>query len=253
LESYYDYVSSNYDIKGTLPFVIGEAFNGSPIILDMATNPHLLVAGSTGSGKSVLLHTLIVNALKRDDVELYLSDTKKVEFNIYNSEKFSDHVMIRSFDYNSTLDMLNYIHGEMERRYTILSKYEPLKDRYKKPSFSKMLIIIDEVSDLMLFDKNKVFEDVVVKLAQKARAVGIFIVLATQRPSVDVLTGLIKANFPARISFKVSSKIDSRVILDATGAESLAGKGDAIINNSVYNYTRFQSAFINQLDIAKNY
>jgi len=249
-ETYYDYVNKNHELRGKLPFVIGEAFNGDPIIMDMALNPHLLVAGSTGSGKSVFLHTLIANAFKRDDVELYLSDTKKVEFSIYDKEMFSGKIMYSAYDYKTTLIMLGYLHEEMERRYCILSTHN---DSMRTPYFSNILVIIDEVSDLILFDKSRAFEASIVKLAQKARAVGIHVVLATQRPSVDILTGIIKVNFPARVAFKVSSKVDSRVILDASGAESLAGKGDGIINNAAFNFIRFQSTFTNQHEVMKNF
>jgi DNA segregation ATPase FtsK/SpoIIIE, S-DNA-T family len=246
---YYEQVSKEQRLTGTLPFIIGEKYSGEPLILDMATNPHLLVAGTTGSGKSVLLHTLIANAMKRTDTDLYLSDTKRVEFGLYDSARLSA-IKTCAFDFKSTMCMLNEVYTIMEKRYEYLGKYNTsLDDSY----FSKIIIILDEVSDLILLSKTRDFEKMVVRLAQKARAAGIYMVLATQRPSSEILTGLIKANFAARIAFKVASRVDSRVILDEPGAETLAGKGDGIINNSVYSYLRFQSTFITPQEIINKY
>ena len=250
-KEYNDYVFYNYPLNGIMPFVIGEACNGQPIIMDMAENPHLLVAGSTGSGKSVLLHSLIANALNRNDTEIYLSDTKKIEFIHYNKDRKYNNIVFNASDYDATLYMLQNLYEEMEQRYTMLSSSDQISMKFNF-NFSKILVIIDEVADLMLHSKDKIFEDLIVKLAQKARAANIYIVLATQRPSVNILTGIIKANFPARIAFKVSSNTDSRVILDASGAENLAGKGDGIINNAAYNYVRFQATYIDQNDIENN-
>lgn len=231
---------------GILPFLIGETSSGKPLWVDFAKNPHTLIAGTTGSGKSVLLHLLINNALKRDDVDLYLVDPKRgVEFGSYEEECTSV-----SYNYEDTLFMLEHLHKKMEERFEKMKKLK-LRSIDDMPSaFNKKLVIIDEVSDLMLQDSSKdnpnkgSFERLLVSLAQKSRATGIYIVVATQRPSVDVLTGLIKANFPARISCKVNSATDSKVILDSTGAESLLGKGDAILNNSLNGNVRFQVAFV---------
>jgi len=242
---YYDQVVNSQKLEGDLPFVIGEKYSGEPLILDMATNPHLLVAGTTGSGKSVLLHTLIANAEKRNDVDLYLSDTKRVEFGKYEKAQLSS-VKMCAFDFKSTMALLEEVYEIMESRYRKLGKFDLTLDT---SYFNKILIILDEVSDLILLSKTRDFEKMVVKLAQKARAAGIYMVLATQRPSSEILTGLIKANFAARIAFKVASRVDSRVILDEPGAETLAGKGDGIINNSVYSYLRFQSTFITPQEI----
>jgi DNA segregation ATPase FtsK/SpoIIIE, S-DNA-T family len=248
-DQYYEQVSKNQKLEGDLPFVIGEKYSGEPLILDMSTNPHLLVAGTTGSGKSVLLHTLIANAAKREDVDLYLSDTKRVEFGKYESSQLPA-VKMCAFDFKSTMCMLEEVYSIMEKRYKFLGKYDQqLNNAY----FSRILIILDEVSDLILLSKTRDFEKMVVKLAQKARAAGIYMVLATQRPSSEILTGLIKANFSARIAFKVASRVDSRVILDEPGAETLAGKGDGIINNSVYSYLRFQSTFITPQEIISKF
>lgn len=231
--------SSLYNEKetpaGTLPFLLGEGEAGQKIWTDMANNPHMLVAGTTGSGKSVLLHVLIANALKRKDVELMLVDPKfGVEFT-----KYSNQAEV-AIDYNSTIAFLDKLELVMNHRYQRMAKAGTMVP----DAFTKKLLIIDEAADLMLQDKknNNQFENKLCSLAQKSRAAGIYIVLATQRPSVDIITGLIKANFPARVACKVSSSTDSKVVLDRAGAEMLLGRGDAIINNSQYSYTRFQVA-----------
>lgn len=224
---------------GLMSFLLGERANGSPVWLDMATNPHMLVAGSTGSGKSVFLHTLIANVLKRNDINLYLVDPKQgVEFSKYNN--ICNSIV---YDYESSVRLLEMLTEEVERRYALFQRLN-IKSIQECPNvISKVLVIIDEVSDLILQDSNKHFQNLLVKISQKSRAVGIHMVLATQRPSVDVLTGLIKANFPARIAFKVSSATDSRVILDTVGAENLMNRGDAILNTNKFNMVRFQSAY----------
>ncbi len=224
-----------------LPFVLGETDEGEPLIVDMAKNPHLLCAGATGSGKSVLLHTLIANASKRKDMAVFLVDTKRVEFSAYAQHK---HFVYRvSNDYFDAMSVLERLNEMMENRYMHMSE-AGIKSLEERPNmFYKVMLVIDEVADLMLFDRSKEFERLVGKLAQKARAAGIFMVFATQRPSVDVITGVIKANFPARLSCKVTSKVDSRVILDRHGAENLAGRGDAILNNDQQYMTRFQVAY----------
>jgi S-DNA-T family DNA segregation ATPase FtsK/SpoIIIE len=226
-----------------LPFLLGEDASGKAIWIDVATCPHILVAGSTGSGKSVFLHTLIANALKRDDVQLYLVDPKAgIEFNVYKNEA---NIIVNT--YEESIKLLRFLQEEMEERY---EKFQELGIRSISDCpfiVPKVLVIIDEVSDLMLQDQDKnnksrgVFEKLLIQIAQKSRAVGIHLVLATQRPSVDVLTGLIKANFPARIACKVSSAIDSKVILDQHGAENLLGRGDALLRSDNGNI-RFQVA-----------
>jgi S-DNA-T family DNA segregation ATPase FtsK/SpoIIIE len=229
-----------------LPFLIGEQSSGEAVWIDMAANPHLLLSGCTGSGKSVLLHTLISNVKKRDDVLLYLVDPKHgVEFGQYN--KLATIV----YDYTGTIRMLERLHEEMEERYNLFRRIG-IKNLKESPFVvPKVLVIIDEVADLMLQDKEKsniqrgMFEKLLISIAQKSRAVGIHLVLATQRPSVDIITGLIKANFPARIACKVSSSIDSKVILDQAGAENLLGKGDALMNTERYHNVRLQIALSN--------
>lgn len=225
-----------------LPFLLGETDEGKPMYVDISKNPHMLVAGSTGSGKSVLLHTLIANAAKRKDVKLFLVDTKRVEFNMY--DEIDGLVQSVDYDYKSTIKTLVFLNEIMEGRYKYMAKAGVRSIEDMEVPFFKYLLIIDESADLVLYDrKNKEFENLVAKLAQKARAAGIYMIFATQRPSVDVFTGLIKANFPARLSCKVTSKVDSKVILDQTGAEGLVGRGDAILNNSSYDMTRMQVAY----------
>lgn len=224
--------------SGNLPFVFGESSQGETVTVDMTSNPHLLVAGTTGSGKSVFLHTLISNASKFDNLDLYLTDTKRVEFQKYKNEK---QVKGLSESYSEALDQLRYLHSMMELRYAQLYKMGHTSIHETK-IFNNILIIVDEVSDLILQDKNGALQDTLVKLAQKSRAAGIYLVLATQHPSVNILTGSIKANFPARLSCKVNSRSDSQVILDSVGAENLYGRGDALFKSPTTNLTRLQIA-----------
>lgn len=219
--------------SGILPCLLGEANNGQPVWMDTAANPHLLIAGCTGSGKSVLLHNIIANLLKLSFVDLYLVDTKKVEFNIYQNK-----VASISQDYASANSILNYLFETMESTFNYLKKQKYLNIR-------KKVLIIDEAADLILADKNNKFQQLLIKLVSKSRAAGIYVILATQRPSSDIITGIIKANFPARLALKVGSRIDSQIILDTPGAELLVGKGDALFKNSHQDLIRFQTAFIN--------
>ncbi len=226
-----------------LPFVLGETDEGETLWVDMSRNPHLLVAGGTGSGKSTLLHALIANcmvlqALDARDIRIFLSDPKGVEFRTY--EKYATVV----YNYDDTIAMLESLECQMESRFAKMAQLG-IKSVEENPNlFPFFVVIIDEVADLMQQDKKtKTFENLVVRLAQKARAAGIYMTLATQRPSRDVLTGTIKANFPARISCKTASRIDSQVVLDMPGAEELLGRGDAILRNQQNDRVRFQVAY----------
>lgn len=231
-----------------LPFLLGETDEGNKLWTDFAKNPHLLVAGSTGSGKSVFLHLLIENVYRLNksddyDINLWLSDPKMVEFNRYKDNETEYNITSSTDTYEGTILMLQELEEIMEDTYKRLYEMKLNSIEQCSKYFKKHVVIIDECADLIMYDKKtKRFETLVCKLAQRCRAAGISIVLATQRPSVDVLTGLIKANFPARLACKVSSKTDSRVILDRNGAESLLGCGDAILNNYNSNFTRFQIA-----------
>lgn len=245
LESLYSEYTCPSIREMALPFILGESDDGNKLIVDFAKNPHTLIAGGTGSGKSVLLHCLIaniayLNEMRARNIELYLVDPKQVEFNRYESDTFSNFVCDVISDYERVVGLLENLESIMESRYAFMAKggFRSLEDC--PGLFSHIVVIIDEVGDLMLQDKKSSrFEKSLIRLAQKARAAGIHLIMATQRPSVDVITGLIKANFPARIACKTSSRTDSQVILDAPGAETLLGRGDAVIKDG----PRFQAAF----------
>lgn len=219
--------------KSALTVGLGMDIGGEAILADLAKMPHLLVAGATGSGKSVCINTIIASVLfkaKPDEVKFILIDPKMVELSNYNG---IPHLMVPVVtDAKKAASVLNWAVQEMEKRYSIfadssvrnIESYNKLDIEEKMPS---LVIIIDELADLMMVAPHDV-EDAICRLAQKARAAGIHLVLATQRPSVDVITGIIKANIPSRISFAVSSQIDSRTILDMGGAEKLLGKGDML-------------------------
>ena len=240
--------------SGILPFLLGETDEGKLLWTDMALNPHQLAAGGTGSGKSTFLHTLIANAAKRQDVKLYLVDSKGVEFSEYSSDDMSDLVWGITNTYASTIHLLEHLVEVMESRYKALVQFGFRSIEQAPNIFDKILVIIDEVSDLMLMDdRRKIFETLIIKLAQKSRAAGIYLVLATQRPSADILTGLIKANFQARLACRVSSRVDSQVILDTPGAELLLGRGDAILRNYMHDNVRFQVAFADPQETVSNY
>ncbi|MEG6585479.1 FtsK/SpoIIIE family DNA translocase [Dendrosporobacter sp. 1207_IL3150] len=221
------------DASSKLTVALGKDIAGQPIVADLAKMPHLLVAGATGSGKSVCINTLITSILFKatpDEVKFVLIDPKMVELSNFNG---IPHLMAPVVtDSKKAAAALNWAVHEMERRYAVfaeagvrdIGRYNQTIDDCKLPS---IVVIIDELADLMMVAPVDV-EDAICRLAQKARAAGIHLVLATQRPSVDVITGTIKANVPSRISFAVSSQIDSRTILDMTGAEKLLGKGDML-------------------------
>jgi len=243
--------------ESLLPIMLGETDEGNQFWVDITKHPHTLIAGGTGSGKSALLRTIIANLVWLQvsgarKIELYLSDPKRVEFHTYEGMKKI--IPYIAYDYESTLGMLKNLDIMMESRYDVLAKLGYTSVEECPNIFPSVVVIIDEVSDLMIQDKrSKQFEMKIVKLAQKCRAAGIYLILSTQRPSVDVLTGLIKTNFPARISCKVSSRVDSQVILDSSGAECLLGRGDAILQSPINDKTRFQVAFIETKRIIKEY
>lgn len=213
-----------------LQLVIGQRSDGVDIVLSLVDMPHLLIAGSTGSGKSVCIHSLIASLLfgyKPSQLQLVLIDPKQLEFAFY---KDIPHLLFPVvIDIPKALTVLQWLVQEMMDRYTTLSSngfrdlgaYN-LKSKKKLPY---IVVVIDELADLIMV-AGKTAEHLLIRLAQMARAAGIHLIVATQRPSVDVVTGLIKVNFPTRIAFRVSSKIDSRVILDVPGAEKLLGRGD---------------------------
>lgn len=223
-----------------LPFLLGETDEGQPLWVDMSKNPHLLVAGTTGSGKSIFLHNIIFNALKTENLDLYLVDTKLVEFAPYVNHSKVKNV---AQSYTDAIAVLENLCEIMEDRYALLKRFKISSVEDNPKLFKKILFVIDEAADLMLADKSRMFEKLLIKLAAKSRAAGIYIVLATQRPSVDVITGLIKANFPARMACKVASRTDSQVIMDMPGAENLCGRGDALFKSANVDIARLQIAF----------
>lgn len=244
--------------KAFLPLVVGKDINGRPVIADAQKMPHLLIAGATGSGKSILTNSFIVSMLMRrtpDELRLVLVDPKRVELSDYNGIPHLLTPVITDMD--KVVNALKWLVNEMERRYTVLSAalVRNIEGYNQKLGFSAMpyiVVVIDEMADMMMTANRVEAETAIVRLAQKARAVGIHLVLATQRPSVNVITGLIKANIPARIGMSVTSGIDSRVILDDIGAESLMGKGDMLYKApDKTKPTRLQGGFVSQEEVTK--
>lgn len=224
-----------------LPVFLGSSINGKDMWTDLSKNPHMLIAGTTGSGKSVLLHTIITNILLMSYAHTFVIDTKDLEF-VYYTKKFKNISIYNT--YQLACDVLEYLIEEMEIRYSLL------RDNKRVASdFQPYVLVIDEFADLIMQDKEDKLYDLLCRLTQKCRAARIYCVVATQRPSVDILRGAIKANLPARIACKVATKTDSRVILDKNGAELLIGNGDAIISNYDHDYVRFQAAFTDPKEV----
>ncbi len=242
-----------------LGFAIGRDIAGEPMIGELDKMPHLLIAGATGSGKSVMINTLLSSLLYRNspsDVKLILVDPKQVELTPYND---IPHLLTPVIvEPEKCISALKWAVNEMERRYSLLAEekvrnitsYNELK-KADGEGMPYIVIVIDELADLMMLAARDV-EALIVRLAQKARAVGIHLVLATQRPSVDVITGLIKANVPARIAFTVASQVDSRTILDQAGAEKLLGRGDMLmLTPELSKPRRIQGAFVGDDEVVK--
>ena len=241
------------DIK--LPIAIGKSISGLPIVGDLAAMPHLLIAGTTGSGKSVCINTIIVSLLYRLSPNLckfILIDPKMLELSAYEGIPHLLSPVIT--DSKKAASALGWTVREMNSRYKLMSK-EGVRniDGYNSKHKLKMpyiVVVVDEMSDLMLV-AGKEIENYIQKLSQMARAAGIHIIMATQRPSVDVITGTIKANFPTRISFRVSSKIDSRTILGEQGAEQLLGNGDMLFMSSANRIVRIHGPYVSEKEIEK--
>lgn len=254
-----DVIESDAFQKGTggVKVALGEDIAGHPAVTDLTRMPHLLIAGSTGSGKSVCINSLIMSILyhsRPDDVKLILIDPKVVELSVYNGIPYLKTPVVTSP--RQAAGALHWAVKEMEARYQLFSGsrvrdiggYNEAHPDKKMPF---IVIIIDELADLMQVASSDV-EEAICRLAQKARAAGIHLVLATQRPSVDVITGVIKANIPSRISFAVSSQIDSRTILDMAGAEKLIGKGDMLFAPiGAAKPVRIQGAFVSDGEVEK--
>ena len=252
--------------KAKLKLAIGKGILGDIAILDLVEMPHLLIAGTTGSGKSVSLNTIIVSLLyqlKPDEVKFVIIDPKKVEMSLYKG--LEDHYLLK-FDgidesiitkKDNAILALRSLEKEMDARYDLLaeagkrniSEYNGMMKRSKKDLMPYIVLMVDELADLMMYSPRDV-EAPIARLAQLARAVGIHLVIATQRPSVDVITGVIKANFPARIAFQVATKIDSRTILDVNGADKLIGKGDMLyVKPGSSSPVRMHGAFVTLKEI----
>nr|WP_241737673.1 DNA translocase FtsK [Neptunicella marina] len=269
------------DSASPLTMVLGQDIAGQPVVVDLAKMPHLLVAGTTGSGKSVGVNVMILSLLYKstpEDVRIIMIDPKMLELSVYEG---IPHLLTEVVtDMNDASNALRWCVAEMERRYRLMSALgvrnlkgfnakikdaiaagQPIKDPLWKaeegmateaPDLEKLpsiVVIVDEFADMMMIVGKKV-EELIARIAQKARAAGIHLVLATQRPSVDVITGLIKANIPTRIAFQVSSKIDSRTILDQQGAESLLGMGDMLyLPPGTSAPTRVHGAFVDDHEV----
>jgi len=241
------------DIK--LPIALGKNISGKPIVGDLASMPHLLIAGTTGSGKSVCINTIILSLLYRhtpDRCKFILIDPKMLELSTYEG---IPHLLCPVItEAKKAASVLGWVVKEMENRYKLMTKegvrnIDGYNDKHSHP-MPYIVVIVDEMSDLMLV-AGKEIENYIQKLSQMARAAGIHIIMATQRPSVDVITGTIKANFPTRISFQVTSKIDSRTILGEQGAEQLLGKGDMLYMSSANKIVRIHAPFVSENEIEK--
>ncbi len=241
------------DIK--LPIALGKNISGIPVVGDLASMPHLLIAGTTGSGKSVCINTIILSLLYRhtpDKCKFILIDPKMLELSTYEG---IPHLLCPVItEAKKAASVLGWVVKEMESRYRLMTK-EGVRniDGYNKKHTLAMpyiVVVVDEMSDLMLV-AGKEIENYIQKLSHMARAAGIHIIMATQRPSVDVITGTIKANFPTRISFQVTSKIDSRTILGEQGAEQLLGKGDMLYMSSANRIVRIHAPFVSENEIEK--
>ena len=249
-------ILNNSDFKKKeikLPIALGKSISGNPIVGDLSSMPHLLIAGTTGSGKSVCINTIILSLLYRHTPErckFILIDPKMLELSTYEGVP---HLLCPVItEAKKAASVLGWVVKEMESRYRLMTKegvrnIDGYNSKHKLP-MPYIVVVVDEMSDLMLV-AGKEIENYIQKLSQMARAAGIHIIMATQRPSVDVITGTIKANFPTRISFQVTSKIDSRTILGEQGAEQLLGKGDMLYMSSANRVIRIHAPFVSDNEI----
>ena len=255
---YLSEILNNADFKKKeikLPIALGKSISGKPVVGDLASMPHLLIAGTTGSGKSVCINTIILSLLYRHTPErckFILIDPKMLELSTYEG---IPHLLCPVItEAKKAASVLGWVVKEMESRYRLMTKegvrnIDGYNTKHKLP-MPYIVVVVDEMSDLMLV-AGKEIENYIQKLSQMARAAGIHIIMATQRPSVDVITGTIKANFPTRISFQVTSKIDSRTILGEQGAEQLLGKGDMLYMSSANRIVRIHAPFVSDNEIEK--
>ena len=255
---YLSEILNNSDFKKReikLPIALGKNISGAPIVGDLSSMPHLLIAGTTGSGKSVCINTIILSLLYRhspDKCKFILIDPKMLELSTYEG---IPHLLCPVItEAKKAASVLGWVVKEMESRYRLMTRegvrnIDGYNSKHKLP-MPYIVVVVDEMSDLMLV-AGKEIENYIQKLSQMARAAGIHIIMATQRPSVDVITGTIKANFPTRISFQVTSKIDSRTILGEQGAEQLLGKGDMLFMSSANKIVRIHAPFVSDSEIEK--
>ncbi len=247
------------DFSGVLPLVLGKDTIGNNIIVDLTTMPHLLIAGSTGSGKSVALNTMLVSLLCKcapDELRLILIDPKRLEFAAYADIAHLLFPIVTNP--KQAVSVLKWVIKQMEERYEMMADanvrnvfdYNMIMHKTDRSNtLPFIVVVIDELADLMMVAGRDI-EDLIARIAQMARAAGIHLIVATQRPSVDVITGLIKVNFPSRISFRVTSKIDSRVILDCNGADKLLGRGDMLfLNSATSTIERVHGAYVSDKEI----
>ena len=240
--------------KGDLKFILGQNTKGEMVVKDLCDMPHLLIAGQTGSGKSVFLNSLICGMLQNRNVDFIMVDTKKVELAVY--ENLNSLLFPLCTNGEQTISALSWVVNEMNKRYDKFEKYNVrnINEFNAIPKLKKMnriVIVIDELADLML-QSSKQVETLICRIAQLSRASGIFLVIATQRPSCEILTGLIKANLPTKIAFSVSTKVNSRIILDRVGAEKLLGKGDMLyLSADSRELERLQGVYIETNEIAE--
>ena len=248
---------------GKLLFPMGKDTQNKPVFEDLKRMVHTLVSGCSGSGKSCFLNSLLVSLLYKyspKELQIILMDPKRVEFALYDG---APHLLAKPLtDFRESVAALGWAIGEMERRYALFQQmsmqgnYVVNLDQYnqaieeEKDRLPKLVIVIDELADLMLVDR-KMVEDRLQRLAQKSRAAGIYLIVATQRPSVDVLTGVIKANFPTRVAFRVAGSLDSRVILDNSGAQALLGYGDCLYSKMGTDLHRVQVPFVSMEEIKR--
>ena len=255
---YLSEILANSDFKKReikLPIALGKNISGKPVVGDLTSMPHLLIAGTTGSGKSVCINTIILSLLYRhtpENCKFILIDPKMLELSTYEG---IPHLLCPVItEAKKAASVLGWVVKEMESRYKLMTKegvrnIDGYNKKHKLP-MPYIVVVVDEMSDLMLV-AGKEIENYIQKLSQMARAAGIHIIMATQRPSVDVITGTIKANFPTRISFQVTSKIDSRTILGEQGAEQLLGKGDMLYMSSANKIVRIHAPFVSDDEIEK--
>jgi len=221
------------NIENKLSCFLGKDLSGKDIFLDIESSPHALISGSTGSGKSTLINVIISNLL-RNNVQTFLVDLKGIDF--FEYDRFSNITIYNS--YEGALSIIKYLYDKMNCIYNAI-----LSGAIKRNGAEPSVLIIDEFADLIMHDITGELNRDLLRLIQKCRAASIHVILATQRPSADVLTGNIKANIPVRIACKTSSSINSKIILESIGAEKLLGRGDALIRDHQGNISRFQSAY----------